>query len=82
MAEKGGMPCCAPSCPTSSNALSTHHAHAPVLSVGHHSLSPDVGAVAAVVVEIALTALLGVTAVPVAIAAVALRSLATSANKR
>ncbi|MER5752633.1 SpdD protein [Streptomyces sp. NPDC002088] len=77
-----------PDVPTlpSSNALSTHHTHTPAPSAGHQSLSPYVGAVAAmVVVGIVLTALLAavaVTAISVAIAAVVLRSLVTGANKR
>ncbi|MGW0628299.1 SpdD protein [Streptomyces sp. NPDC002758] len=69
-----------------SNALSTQHTHTPAPFAGHRSLSPYVGAVAAVVVVgVVLTALLAavaVTAVSVAIAAVVLRSLVTGANKR
>ncbi|WP_428935393.1 SpdD protein [Streptomyces sp. ACT015] len=69
-----------------SNALNPHHTHTPAPAAGHRSLSPYVGAVAAVVVVgVVLTALLAVvagTAVSVAIAAVVLRSLVTGANKR
>ncbi|MGI5436348.1 SpdD protein [Streptomyces shenzhenensis] len=62
-----------------------HQVQAPVPSAGR-PLTPFVGAVAAVVVVgIVLTALLAavaVTAVSVAIAAVVLRSLLASANRR
>ncbi|MFF3463858.1 SpdD protein [Streptomyces sp. NPDC002619] len=73
-----------PTLPTS-NTISPQHSHAPVPSAGG-SLTPYVGAVAAVVVVgVVLTALLAavaVTAVSVSIAAVVLRSLINGANKR
>ncbi|MGW3249354.1 SpdD protein [Streptomyces fungicidicus] len=73
-----------PTLPTS-NIISPQHSHTPVPAAGR-SLTPYVGAVAAVVVVgVVLTALLAavaVTAVSVAIAAVVLRSLVNGANKR
>ncbi|MGX1548400.1 SpdD protein [Streptomyces adustus] len=71
--------------PTLPTHLVPQQPHAPLPSAGR-SLTPYVGAVAAVVVVgIVLTALLAavaVTAVSVAIAAVVLRSVVNSANRR